>query len=291
MQQDNLQRFVFEQAPLRGEIVHLDATWRAVLERRDYPPVLQNLLGEMMAAAALLAATLKFSGTLIMQAYGTGAIRLLVVECTSDMTLRATAKWSGDIQPGPISALLGNGRFVITMDPQVQGKQSYQGIVSLDGESIAEVLENYMARSEQLDTRMWLAADDTQAAGLLLQKLPDQPEEDGDAWNRAVQLGSTITREEILHLPVREIVHRLYHEEDIRLFEGNPVSFRCSCSLERVQGMLRMLGYAEVRSILDEQGKVEVDCEFCSRHYELDQVDAEQLFAADVVTPPSPSLH
>ncbi len=289
--QDSLQRFVFEHAPVRGEIVHLEATWRAVLERHEYPPALRQTLGELMAAAALLAATLKFSGTLIMQMQGSGPVKLLVVECAADMTMRATAKWSGEPSPGPLSRMLGSGRFAITIDPQEAGKQAYQGIVSLEGDTVAQVLENYMARSEQLDTRLWLAADAAHSGGMLLQKLPGGTTEDPDAWDRAIHLGGTISREELLGLPAAEIVHRLYHEEDIRLFEASPVSFRCSCSSERVANMLRLLGYEEVRSILEERGAIEVNCEFCNRHYRFDPVDAEQLFAAAVPLPPGKTLH
>ena len=287
---DTLQRFVFEQAPVRGEIVHLDATWRAVLDRHDYPPVLRELLGELMAAAALLSATLKFSGSLIMQMQGTGPVKLLVVECNSDMTLRATATWEGELISPRLADLLGGGRFAITIDPQQVG-QSYQGIVDLEGDSVAEVLQNYMTRSEQLDTRLWLAADATHAAGMLLQRLPGNPHEDDEAWNRAQILGGTVTRGELLALPAVEVVRRLYHEEDVRLFESSPVSFRCSCSRERVTDMLRMLGYDEVKSVVAEQGSVEVDCEFCNRHFGFDAVDVEQIFAAEVVTPASSARH
>ena len=287
---DTLQRFVFEHVPVRGEIVHLDATWRAVLDRHDYPPVLRDLLGEMMAAAALLSATLKFSGSLIMQMQGAGPVKLLVVECNSDMTLRATASWEGELVSPLLRDLLGGGRFAITIDPQ-QGGQSYQGIVDLEGDSVAEVLQNYMTRSEQLDTRLWLAADAGHAAGMLLQRLPGNAHEDDEAWNRAQILGGTVTRGELLALPALEMVRRLYHEEDVRLFESSPVSFRCSCSRERVTGMLRMLGYDEVKSVVLEQGSVEVDCEFCNRHFGFDAVDVEQVFAAEVMTPASPARH
>ena len=287
---DTLQRFVFEQAPVRGEIVHLDATWRAVLERHEYPVVLRDALGELMVAAALLSATLKFSGSLIMQMQGSGPVKLLVVECTSGMTMRATAKWEGDVSSLRLTDLLGGGRFAITIDPQ-QGGQSYQGIVDLEGDSIAEVLQNYMTRSEQLDTRLWLAADASQAAGMLLQRLPGSAHEDEDAWNRIQHLGSTITSAELRSLPAGEVIRRLYHEEDVRLFEAHPISFRCSCSRERVTGMLRMLGYDEVKSVVLEQGSVEVDCEFCNRHFGFDAVDVEQIFAAEVVTPASSARH
>jgi len=287
---DSLQRFLLESTPVRGEIVHLDATWRAVLERRSYPAPLQSLLGDMMAAAALLSAILKFEGSLIMQMQGNGPVQLLVVEATSEHTLRATAKWEGELSQGNVTELLGAGRFVISIVP-TNGKQTYQGIVAIEGESIAQVLEHYMTKSEQLETRLWLASDSQQAAGMLLQKLPAAPTQDEDAWNRAKQLGETIRREELLSLPAREIIRRLYHEEDVRVFESRPVAFRCSCSRERVTSMLRLLGHDEVKSIIAERNTVEVDCEFCGRHYTFDAVDAEQVFAADVITRAPPTKH
>lgn len=287
---DSLQRFLLENTPVRGEIVHLDATWRAVLERRSYPARLQSLLGEMMAAAALLSATLKFDGSLIMQMQGNGPVKLLVVEATSGQTLRATAKWDGEIPQGDLATLLGDGRFVISIVPE-GGAQTYQGIVGIEGKSVARVLEHYMEQSEQLETRMWLASDSRQAAGMLLQKLPAAPSHDADAWNRATQLGGTIRPDELLGLPATRIIHRLYHEEDVRVFDPRPVAFRCSCSRERVTSMLRMLGREEVQSIIEERRSVEVDCEFCGRHYAFDAVDAEQVFAAELITRAPPTKH
>jgi molecular chaperone Hsp33 len=279
-----------ESTPVRGEIVHLDATWRAVLERKVYPEPLERLLGEMMAAAALLSATLKFDGALIMQMQGKGPVRLLVVEVTSEQTLRATAKWDGDIASTRLGDLLGDGNFVITIVPNGD-KQTYQGVVAIEGETVAEVLEHYMEKSEQLQTRLWLTSDSSKAAGMLLQKLPDEPTHDEDAWNRAVTLGATLTEEELLQLPAQDIIHRLYHEEDVRMFESRPVSFRCSCSRERVTSMLRMLGRDEVHSIIEEREAVDVECEFCGRQYRFDVVDAEQVFAAEVQTPTSQTRH
>ena len=287
---DSLQRFIFENAPIRGEIVHLDATWQAVLERRQYPPRVREVLGELMAAAALLTSTLKFDGRLIMQIQGKGPVSLLVVECTSDRTMRAIAQWQGEIPDAPLAALVGDGRLAVTIDP-LKGKERYQAIVALEGLTVAEAFENYFARSEQLATRLWLASDPRQAAGMLLQRLPEAEPSDDDAWMRAVHLGSTITRDELLALPVREIVHRLYHEEDIRLFSRMPVSFRCSCSRARVEAVLRMLGRDEIYSILEEQGSVSVDCEFCGNRYEFDRIDAEQLFAALHSIPATSTRH
>lgn len=287
---DTLTRFLFEHAPVRGEMVRLDATWRAVLANHEYPEPVRNLLGEMMAAATLLAATLKFEGSLIMQMQGSGPVTLAVVECSSEFHLRATAKWRDDLVPGDIAALLGQGKFVITIDPK-SNNQIYQGIVALEGTTVAEVLEHYMLQSEQLETRLWLASDGEQACGFLLQRLPEQESQDADAWNRALNLGNTLSADDLLQLPARTILHRLFHEEDLRLFEARPVSFRCTCSRERVANMLRLLGLDEVHSILEEQGKIEVDCEFCNRHYHFDAVDAEQLFAADVLTQPGATRH
>jgi molecular chaperone Hsp33 len=287
---DSLQRFIFEGVPVRGEIVHLDATWRAVLERHDYPAPLRAVLGELMAAAALLSATLKFDGSLILQMQGSGTVKLIVVECTSEQTMRATAKWDGELAAGSFRELVGDGRFAITIAPS-DGKQTYQGIVELAGDSVSQVLEHYMAASEQLETRLWLGADGSQAAGMLLQRVPGPDGSDPDAWNRAVTLSETVTDRELLNLPARQIIHRLFHEEDVRVFDARILSFRCSCSRERVVGMLRLLGRAEVRSIVAEQGEVDVNCEFCNKRYALDAVDAEQIFAAEVVTPAASTRH
>jgi molecular chaperone Hsp33 len=287
---DTLHRFLFEHLPIRGEIVHLDSVWQAVIERHDYPPVLKNLMGELCAAAVLLAATLKLQGSMVLQIHGKGAVKLLVVECTGDLELRATAKWEGDLSLGTLQDLVGDGRFVITLDPK-DGNQAYQGIVALEGDTIAEILQNYMTRSEQLETRLWLAADGKVAAGMLLQKLPQQREHmDADAWGRATQIAATLKAEELLTLPAQELIHRLYHEEDIRLFDAQSIVFRCACSRENVARMLQMLGREEVESILAERKEIEVHCEFCNERYLFDAIDAEAVFSA-VVPPMNQTLH
>jgi molecular chaperone Hsp33 len=288
---DSLRRFLFEHEPIRGEIVRLDASWQSVLQRHDYPVVLRDLMGELCAAATLLAATLKLKGSLVLQIHGHGAVKLLVVECTGDLEVRATAKWEGELTHGTLQDLVGEGRFVITLDPK-DGNQPYQGMVSLEGNSVAELLEHYMTRSEQLETRLWLAADGKQAAGMLLQKLPEQGEaKDADAWSRATQLADTLKPEELLHLPAGELVHRLYHEEDIRLFDPQPVVFRCSCSRESVARMLRMVGRAEVDAILAEHGHIEVHCEFCNQRYVFDRVDADVALAEHAAVSGNQTLH
>ncbi len=287
---DTLQRFLFEHEPIRGELVHLDESWQSILDRHDYPPAICSLLGELAAAAVLLAATLKLQGALVLQIQGSGTLKLVVVECSGALQLRATAKWSGELGQGSLAELVGNGQFVITLDPK-EDKQSYQGIVELEGGSVAEILQNYMRRSEQLDTRIWLAADGQCAAGMLLQKLPEQQESDADAWQRATQLAGTLKREELLGLPAQEVIHRLYHEEDLRLFEAQPVTFHCNCSRESVASMLKMLGQDEVHSILAERDSIEVFCEFCNQRYEFDRIDAELLFVEAIVLPASEARH
>lgn len=286
---DSLHRFLFEHAPIRGERVHLDAVWRSVLERHDYPPLLQQVMGELCAAAVLLAATLKLDGSLVLQIQGQGAIRLLVVECTGDLKLRATARWEGPLH-GSLPELVGDGRFVITLDPK-NGGQIYQGIVALEGETVAEILQNYMTRSEQLETRLWLAADEHATSGMLLQKLPEQSEDDADAWSRATHLAATLEESELMRLSTQELLHRLYHEEDVRLFKAQPVAFQCSCSRDSVAQMLRMLGAEEVAAALSERPVIEVHCEFCNHRYEFDRVDAAQLFAVDVPVAGSDTRH
>lgn len=289
---DTLHRFLFEHLPIRGEIVRLDSVWQSVIERHDYPPVLKNLMGELCAAAALFAATLKLQGSMVLQIHGKGAVKLLVVECTGDLELRATAKWEGDLLQGTLQDLVGDdGRFVITLDPK-DGSQAYQGIVALEGNSIAEILENYMTRSEQLATRLWLAADAQHAAGVLLQKLPEQGEVlDEDAWGRAIQLADTLKAEELLTLSADKLLHRLYHEEDIRLFDAQDVVFRCACSRNNVARMLQMLGREEVDSILAEQTQIEVHCEFCNQRYVFDRVDADAALSETVPLPTNQTLH
>lgn len=292
---DSLQRFLFEHSPVRGELVHLDDAWRAVLERHDYPPALRAVVGELMTAAVLLAATLKLKGSLILQIQGQGPVTLLVVECDGDLNVRATAKWQGELEGIGFTQMVGDGRFVITLDPR-DGRQTYQGIVALDGDSVAEVLQNYMLRSDQLETRLWLAADAQRAAGLLLQKMPSAgghavAGQDEDMWPRVTMLTDTLKNDELLTLPAMELIRRLYSEEDVRLFDPQPVAFRCSCSRDKVALMLKMLGPDEVRSVLAEHGVAEVNCEFCNQRYRFDKVDAEQVFASAIVLDGSTSVH
>jgi molecular chaperone Hsp33 len=291
---DSLRRFLLEGTAIRGILVHLDSSWRAVLETHPYPPAVRDPLGESLAAAALLAATIKLNGTLILQAQGSGPIRTLVAQATGARTLRGLARWQGEVPAeGDLSRRFGEGRLVLTVEGQ---GEPYQGIVPLAGAGIAQALERYFRDSEQLPTRLWLAADAGRAAGLLLQRLPGegaglpQDRDPDDDWARAGLLAETLSRAELLGLDGETLLYRLFHEESVRAFDPEPLAFRCGCSRGRVEDMLRALGEAESLAILAERGAIEVACELCNRNYRLDAVDARQLFA-ETTHHPSPAAH
>ena len=291
-QLDNLQRFIFDNAPVRGEWVHMQESWQEVLKRRDYPPAVQRLLGEMMAAAALLTATVKMTGRLVLQIRAEGPVSLAMVECTSQNTLRALAQWEGHIHDdAKLSEVTGAGTLAITIE--VEGaKQPYQGVVSLEGDSIATVLETYFRHSEQLATRIWLAANDRDVAGMLLQQLPDQEDVEQEHWSRISQLADTVTDEEMLGLDALTMLHRLFHEEQVRLLSTTDLSFACTCSRERVADTISLLGQQEAESILDERGEIEVACQFCNEHYIFDKVDVAEIFTNTVSASSDPNtLH
>ncbi len=285
---DALQRFVFERARVRGELVRLDEAWREVRRRREYPETVRSALGELTAASVLLAATVKFEGgALVLQIQGGHPVNLLVVECQPDLSLRAMARWDGglpELGPEPtLHDLAAGGRCALTIDPG-PGLVAYQSVVPLEGRTTAQVLERYMARSEQIGTLIALAANDERAAGLLLQKLPElggkpRPDVDEDLWNRVGHLAATLKRQELLELPGREILRRLFHDEELRLFESLPVRFACRCSRERVTGVIRMVGPEEVRHALAEKGEMTVTCEFCGQAYTFTRMQAQRALA------------
>ena len=276
---DSLRRFLFEHTGIRGNLVHLDASWRAVLDTHPYPEPVRVHLGEALAAVCLLAATVKISGSLILQIQGSGPLRTLVAQATSARTLRGVARWEGEVPVGgDLASCFGEGgRLVLSIERG--GGEPYQGIVPLSGGGIAQAIESYFRDSEQLPTRLWLAADERQAAGLLLQRLPGEGGGDGDDWGRIGMLADTLAPAELTGLPADRLLYRLFHEETVRLFESEPLAFRCGCSRGRIEDMLRTLGQGEVDSILAEQGAIEVTCEFCNRLYRVDAIDAGQLFA------------
>lgn len=297
---DALRRFMFEAAPVRGEIVRLEESWRALLTRQSYPPAVRALLGEAMAASALLASTLKFDGLLTLQIQGEGDLNLLVAQCASDLTVRGLAKWRGSDPAGTLAELTGGGRLAITIE-RSKRRERYQGIVLADTGTLAACIEAYFAQSEQLSTRLWLAADERAAAGMLLQEMPGDADSGApgaessvgaEAWQRATLLADTLSAPELLSVDSTELLRRLFHEENVRLAEPRPVRFRCSCTRERVESALRLLGRDELADLLSAQGQIEVRCEFCNKAYALDAVDMEQLLAAEGALPPgSDRLH
>lgn len=313
-----LHKFLFDGAPVRGMIVRLTDAWTDILERRraneatgPWPQPVAELLGEMAAAGALMQSNIKFNGALVMQIYGDGPVKVAVAEVQHDLSLRVTAKVVGDVDPNAhLSALVntgGGGRCAITLDPKDRkpGQQAYQGVVPLNGphgerlEKLSEVLEHYMRQSEQLDTRLVLAADEKVAAGLLIQRLPLEGEgnlqggreaEDEAArfedFNRIATLAASLKREELLELDVETILRRLFWDEKLLRFEPETPRFACTCSRERVAGMIRGLGREEAEDILAERGAIDVACDFCGQHYQFDAVDAAQIFTSPGDQPP-----
>ncbi len=290
---DTLRRFVFERYPFRGQLVHLGPAWKAMMEHHDYPEQVRNTLGEAVAAAALLASTLKFHGLLTLQLRGAGPMHLMVVECTDGLALRAVARFREPPATGDLRELSGDGTLTVTVENEGAANR-YQGVVPLAGSSMSECLREYFESSEQLPTRLWLHADGENVSGLLLQRLPVTSKPTGvlesgagivsedeveDAWRRVQLVADTVTGEELADLDDEKLLHRLFNEDDVRMFESTPVFFRCRCSRERVENMLRALGRDEVDSMVEEFGQVEVRCEFCSRAYRLDAVDCVALFA------------
>ena len=315
-----LHKFIFEGLPVRGSIVRLTGAWTEILARRQaspggpWPLPVAELLGEMAAAGALMQSNIKFNGALVLQVFGDGPVKVAVAEVQHDLSLRVTAKVVGEVAADArLSAMVnqGNkGRCAITLDPKDKfpGQQPYQGVVPLHGdhgekiERLSDVLEHYMLQSEQLDTRLILAANDKVAAGLLIQRLPVEGEgnlagslvskanEDeiglNEDYNRISILAASLTRQELLELDVDTILRRLFWEEKVLRFEPQTPRFACTCSRERVAGMIRSLGTQEAEEILAERGEIDVGCDFCGQHYRFDAVDAAQIFRSRGDQPP-----
>jgi molecular chaperone Hsp33 len=317
-----LHRFLFDGLPVRGSIVRLTDAWTEILARRQantttgaWPPPVAELLGEMAAAGVLMQSNIKFNGALVLQIFGDGPVKVAVAEVQHDLSLRATAKVVGDVGVNarlPDLVNVGNkGRCAITLDPKDKfpGQQPYQGVVPLHGDHrekisrLSEVLEHYMLQSEQLDTRLVLAADNKVAAGILIQRLPLEGEgnlagsmvskenEDeigrNEDFNRISILAASITREELLELDVDTVLRRLFWEEKVLRFEPQTPHFACTCSRERVTNMIRGLGQEEADSIIAERGEIDVGCDFCGQQYRFDAVDAVQIFTAPGDQPPA----
>jgi molecular chaperone Hsp33 len=275
---DTLIRFDFVDAAIRGELVRLEDTWAAINAHRAYPPAVRAVLGQMTAASALLAASLKFEGSVALQLQGQGPLKVAVAEAHDDLKIRATADWDGPDPQGGLAALVARGTFSVVLE-NLAG-EPYQGIVPVESDGVGPALENYMHRSQQIPTRLLLACNDGTCCGLLLQRMPDQSSADADAWARVGVLAGTLGTEELLATPPETLLRRLFREEVVRVYDPREPRFGCRCSRQRVEGMLRMIGRDEAQSVLDEQGLLRVDCEFCNQAYVFDAPALEAVFGA-----------
>ncbi|MCV2403695.1 Hsp33 family molecular chaperone HslO [Marinomonas sp. C2222] len=284
---NEIQRFSFDNTNVRGERVLLNEAYQEIIKRKQYPEPLEILLGEFVAAIALLRDIIKVDGILSLQAKGNGFLSTLMAECDEHQNLRAIAQWDESQEtPDAISLkeALKGGYLVITIQPR-KG-QRYQGIVDVAGDTLAECLEQYFLQSEQLPSRVWLAANGAQCGGLFLQRLPHEQAKQGDedAWERLSHLASTVKEEELLGIDTELLLHRLYHEEEVRMYDAKAMQFSCSCTRQRTLDAVMSLGSEEVREILIEQGKIKVDCQFCAEEYEFSEAELLALLGDQAKT-------
>ncbi len=276
---DSTQRFIFEEANIRGELVHLNDSFITIMQQHNYPKFIQQFLGEVLVAAVLLAGTIKFEGELTIQLETNGPIDLLVAKCTDTFNIRGLADWKEDVKAGDLVEAFGQGKLVITIQPRKKTNY-YQSIVPLAHRSVAEAIEHYFFQSEQLSTRLWLAVNDHSAAGMLLQLMPDvKAEEKENYWEHVVTLANTTKRDELLTLDNMVLLHRLYHEEDLRVFDEKPVNFRCTCTVERMEGAILTMGEEESNLLLKTNKEIAVTCEYCNHTFSFDKVDVARIFA------------
>ena len=271
---DSLQRFSFDNTNIRGELAHVNASYREVLKRHQYPTLIAKAVGELMSATALLSANLKFTGRLTLQIRLPGNISLLQAETSDKGQLRAIARYEEGTEESVLS--FDDGQMIITIEPEVG--QRYQGITLIKGGNVAGALEDYFEQSEQLSSRFWLACDGQNAAGFMLQQMPSEQGDDPDAWDRLSHLASTIKDEELINLNNEVLLHRLYHEEQVRTYPASELSFFCTCSKDRIGNALHQLGKDELMQIIEEQGKISINCDFCKQAYSFDKEQVNELF-------------
>ena len=273
---DSMQRFTFDETDVRGELVGLHKSLNAVLSKHEYPEALKIELGKLMVASALMSATLKYEGRLCLQVRLPGDVSLIQAETTNNGEMRAIARYDESKQEEIKEVELQGGQLVITLEPAV-GKP-YQGVVPLDNNHLNEAFEYYFKQSEQLGSRFWLECNGTIASGFMLQQLPASDTSDPDAWDRLSHLASTLKEDELLTLDNETILYRLYHEEQVRVYDATPLHFACTCSKERIGNAIAQMGYDELSDIIAEQGKISVDCQFCLQHYSFNQTQVSELF-------------
>ncbi|AUU88080.1 MULTISPECIES: Hsp33 family molecular chaperone HslO [Enterobacteriaceae] len=290
-QHDQLHRYLFENYAVRGELVTVSETWKQILENHSYPQPVKNILGELLVATSLLTATLKFAGDITVQLQGDGPMSLAVINGNNRQQMRGVARVQGDIaDDADLKTLVGNGYLVITITPE-EGER-YQGVVGLEGDTLAACLEDYFLRSEQLPTRLFIRTGDVEGApaagGMLLQVLPAQDTQAVD-FEHLATLTETIKAEELLTLPAQDVLWRLYHEEEVTLYDPQDVEFKCTCSRERCAGALKTLPDEEVDSIIAEEGEIDMHCDYCGNHYLFNAMDIAEI--RNNASPADPQVH
>lgn len=275
---DTLQRFIFEHANIRGEIVHVEKTYQTIMAQRNYPPMVKNMLGEAIVSCLLLASSIKFEGSLNLQFQGDKRLPLLLVQCDHELNIRAFAQFAEDLETIDYATAFLAGKMVMTLSQNNQ-PNSYQSTVPLQSTSMSENLMEYFAQSEQVSTQVWLAVSDTAAAGMLLQLMPGQDTTQKEQfWEYAVHIGQTVSDNELLTLDNQTLLYRLYHETELRLFDSRPTQFKCRCSQEKMKQVITVLGEEDAKELLKERGEIDIRCDFCSKEYVFDTIDVALLF-------------
>lgn len=274
-----VQRFLFKELNIRGQHIQLTDSWQEMIKDRHYPQSIVTLLGELTAISVLLANGIKHEGRITMQIQGSGPITLLVVDVTHDLKIRGVAKTNQEITTeSTLDELLGDGQILMTLE-NTQTQHHFQSYVPREGDSIAEAFEHYLGQSEQLPSKLWLAADESSLGGVLIQKMPETDGHDEDGWERVVHIATTVKNEELTSLGSEDLLHRLFHEEVIELFKAETVEYECPQNIERVKNMLLSLGEDEVRKVLEEQGEIVIHNEMCNYHLRFNKDDIDELFA------------
>lgn len=277
-EKDTLQRFIFEHANVRGEIVHLEKTYQSIIEQRNYPPRVQNLLGEALVSCLLLASSIKFAGTLTLQFQGDHRLPLLLVQCDQELNVRAFAQCAENLGDLDYTTAFLNGHMALTINQDNQ-ITVYQSTLPIQATSMSENLMNYFAQSEQISTKVWLAVGEKSAAGMLLQLMPGEDSAHREQfWEYAVQLGQTVSETELLTLDNQTLLYRLYHETELRIFAARPTQFKCRCTQKKMDQVLRVLGEHDAKELVEEQGKISIRCDFCNQEYNFDAIDVTMFF-------------
>ena len=280
-----VQRFLFKEHDIRGQHIQLNQSWQSMIQDRHYPPAVTALLGELTAIATLMAGNMKHEGSITMQVQGTGPISLIVVDVTHDLKIRGMAKTNQEIeQQETLNELLGDGQILVTLE-NTQTQHHFQSYVPREGNSVAEAFETFLSQSEQLPSKLWLSADEQSLGGIIIQKMPNTEvvEHDEDAWDRIMHLTSTVTNEELTQIAAEDLIHRLFHEELVELFEGQDVAYECPQDIEKIKAMLISLGEEEVRNLLEEQGEIVIHNEMCNFHARFNKTDIDALFTPESI--------